>query len=288
MKTTWDSTAKNYYSIWKRFNSFIIWLDKKPKNWEQRLSLYGAFLVDSGVQSTTIRSYFSAIKKILNDANCKFCFDNLLLNTLTRACKMVNDTVSTRLPIKSNLLEVLLFELERLFDKQFYLLLLYQSIFLLGYYGLFRISELTQGQHVVKAKDINIGLNKNKILIVLYSSKTHSKESRPQKVKIAENADTQLKRKRFFCPFQSLRKFMKLHGPYTSDKEQLFIFRDKSPVTPQHARKVLDKILVMAGLDKNLYSFHGLSAGWATELINLGYSIETVKLIGRWKSNAVY
>ena len=66
-QTTRKSTSDNYYSIWRKFNQFLIKLDRKPQTWERRVALYGAYLVDIGTQSSTIKSYFSAIKKILWD-----------------------------------------------------------------------------------------------------------------------------------------------------------------------------------------------------------------------------
>ena len=78
-------TIKNYYRVWQLFNNFIIKLDEKPKYWEQRLALYGAYLADKGTQSSTMKSFYSAIKKILyiyNDGY-KLQIDSLLLNTLT-------------------------------------------------------------------------------------------------------------------------------------------------------------------------------------------------------------
>ena len=116
------------------------WMDMildKLRNYTTRLSLYGAFLVENGIQSGTIRSYFSAIKTILAREKISVNIDSMLLNMLTKACKLVNDSVRNRLPIKSKLLEVLLFELERIFRKQHYLETLYKAMFLIGYCGLF-------------------------------------------------------------------------------------------------------------------------------------------------------
>ena len=60
-----DSTQHNYYGIWKNFNNFIIKLDIKPNNWEDRLVLYMAYLIQGNRKSTTICSYISAIKAVL-------------------------------------------------------------------------------------------------------------------------------------------------------------------------------------------------------------------------------
>ena len=50
-----------------------------------------------------------------------------------------------------------------------------------------RIGEVTRSQHILKAPHIHIGSNKNKILLILYSSKTHSQASGPQQIKITED-----------------------------------------------------------------------------------------------------
>ena len=96
---------------------------------------------------------------------------------------MQNDVLKARMPIHCRLLELILFELGRHFGtlQQPYLNKLYQALFALGYYGLFRIGELVSGDHTIKAKNVHIAKNKEKILIILYTSKTHGKESRPQK-----------------------------------------------------------------------------------------------------------
>ena len=185
-QTTRNTTTKNYHTIWKGFNKFILRLDKIPETWEGRLCLYGAFLVEKGIQSSTLKSYFSAIKKVLVLDGYKFSEEQCLLNSLSKACHLQNDQLRFRLPICHSLLEIILFELERMFPTQYYLEILYKTIIIIAYYGLFRIGELAMSQHSVRACNVNAGKNKNKILIVLYSSKTHLPGTQPQKIKIAE------------------------------------------------------------------------------------------------------
>ena len=60
-----NSTLKNYYNIWKIFNLFFIRLDVKPNNWEDRITLFAAYLIDLGRKSRTVKSYVSAIKAVL-------------------------------------------------------------------------------------------------------------------------------------------------------------------------------------------------------------------------------
>ena len=104
LRTKRVSTELNYFGIWRKFKDFIIKLDKKPEFWEDRISLYAAYLVDKGVQSSTLRSYYSAIKSVLKDDGYVVNEDKVLLNTLAKACRLVNDHVITRLPIRIRLL----------------------------------------------------------------------------------------------------------------------------------------------------------------------------------------
>ena len=223
-QTTRNSTAENYLCIWRSFNNFLLKLDRRPPTWEHRLALYGAHLIHNGAQSAIVKSYFSAIKKSLSYADYSLKMDEVLVNSLTKACKIINDKVLTRLPIHAKLLEMLLFELQRSYDRQIYLQFLYKTIFCFAYYGLFRVGELTKSPHVIKAANVNIGINKNKILIILYSSKTHGKELHPQKVKISEIAEECKKSKRFFCPFRLARTYLNLRGNFADVGEQFFTF----------------------------------------------------------------
>ena len=87
-----ESTLKGYVNIWRSFNNFLMILDRRPPTWENRVCLYGAYLVDKGSQSTTIKSYFSAIKAILRVNGYDLNIDNVILQTLTKSCKRINDT----------------------------------------------------------------------------------------------------------------------------------------------------------------------------------------------------
>ena len=183
------STNSTYFRVWRQFNKFIINLDKRPDTWEERTILYIGYLVHNGMQFSMIKSYVSVIKKTLVDDGYDWNDEKVLLTSFTKGCRLVNDKVKTRLGITKGLLELLLFEIERVFwaKSQCYLEIMYKAMFALGYYGLMRIGKLTYSCHVVKAANVHIAKNKCKILVVLYSSKTHSEAVRPQKIRITKN-----------------------------------------------------------------------------------------------------
>ena len=171
-----DTTRRNYYAIWKTFNAFLIKLDCKPKSWEDRLTLFVGYLVQNNKRSATVKSYISAIKAVLLQVNVRLQEDRVLLTSLTKACRYRNDSILIHLPIQKGVLAMILEKIKELFAAQPFLL----NLFSTAYFGLFRVGELTTGDHPVLARDVHIGINKKKMLFLLRTSKTHWKDSKPK------------------------------------------------------------------------------------------------------------
>ena len=173
--------------MWKLFGQFYIKLDVKPLNWEDRIVLFAAFLIDNKLKSTSVRTYVSAIKSVLVEDNIRVHKDTYLLSSLTRCCKLKNDVVINRFPIRKDLLHLIMNETEKYFSErnQPYLIILYKALFVSAYFGMLRAGEVTKGPHVVLAENIHIGLNKDKILFVLKSSKMHDKGQKLQLIKFS-------------------------------------------------------------------------------------------------------
>ena len=279
------------------FNQFFIRLDRKPASWEHRLNLFVGHLVDSNHQSSTVKSYVSAIKAVLLENKIKVDIDQTLISSIMRACRLINDQIRTRLPIQRPMLGVLLKQIDIHFDlrNQPYLKTLFKTIYSTMYFGLFRIGELTHSQHVVLARDVHVAYNKRKFMFILRTSKTHYKNSKPQMIKITSTSSRNtnyLQRVRpsdIPCPYNLLREYLKIRGNYKHQNEQFFVFSDNSPVMPSHVRACLKTIILQTGFKhQHLYSVHALRAGRACDLLKLGVSVESIKKVGRWKSNAVY
>ena len=172
---------RNYYLVWK---SFIMRLDKKPRHWDQRLILFVDHLIETKKKSTTVKSYVSEIRGILADEGFRLCENSFLLTSLTLACKLINDRVKIRLPIQRLFLELILDKVDVIYPIQPYLCRVFKAIFVAGYYGLLHISEVAAGPHQILACNVHIRINKDKILFILLTSKTHNKGNLPQTVKI--------------------------------------------------------------------------------------------------------
>ena len=141
-------------------------------------------------------------------------------------------------------------------------------------------------------------------MFVLHTSKTHGVDAQPQIIKINSlGYDPTGKRivktyarqqkgkldKLNFCPFDILRRYIQIRRSRRTDDEQFFILQDRTPVTANLFRSQLKKLLAILGFNPVLYGTHSLRAGRASDMLHLySISIETIKSIGRWRSNSVY
>ena len=257
--------------------------------------LFVGHLIDCNLKASSVKSYISAIRGVLLEDGIKISEDKFLISSLTRACRIRCDKISTRLPIKKDLLMLILKEIKKYFHQkcQPFLATLFQALFATTYFGLFRIGEVTHSQHVVKAKDVHIGLNKKKLLFVLWTSKTHGRSNNPQLIKICSQqikckSRVKTSYRTTFCPFKLLNDYLQMRPNSLHDNEQFFVCSDNSPVMPRHMRDILKTMLKKLNLVVSAYTIHGLRLGRTTDLLRLGLSVETIKKVGRWKSNAVF
>ena len=147
--------------------------------------LYVAHLVNEEKQSSTIKSYISAIRAVLYNGGIWLQEDQVLLTSITRACKLKNDKYNTKLPIRIDLMNVLVNSVDKIYESpQPYLVMLFKAMIITAYYGLFRVGEITDSPHVVKVVDVLLGENKDKLKFTLRSSKTHGEGDKPQIIKI--------------------------------------------------------------------------------------------------------
>ena len=161
-------------------------------------------------------------------------------------------------------------------------------MFLTAYFGMFRIVEITLSDHGAKVSDVQIGVNKKKMMFILRSSKTHNAGPQPQIIKISSAASWGGHNSLgHFCPFASLQKYITIRRKQVEPNKQFFIFRDRAPVKAYNFRKILKAAIKKIGLDDSLYESHSLRIGRATQLLKIGLSVETIKKLGCWCSNAV-
>ena len=160
------------------------------------------------------------------------------------------------------------------------------------YFGLFRVGEISKGQHAVKVNNVYMAQNKRKMLFLLRTSKTHRRGTKPQLIKICSRSNDTLNKSAVqmnsICPYSLLHKYLACRPGYIAQNEQFFIFRDYQPVKPIHICMTLRTILKLANFQPYLYNTHSFRIGRSSDLLKLGVSVNVIKKLGRWKSNIVY
>ena len=198
------------------------------------------------------------------------------------------------------MLAILLDQTEQYFlnSNQQYLAVMYKAIFSASYFGLLRVGKVTSGTHPILAGNVHIAENKRKVLFILRTSKTHWKDSKPQFVKISMSIDKKRSIKGCniqgpnaplaWCPYALLREYVMERPSKMKVDEPFFVFTDKTPVSPNHMRKMLKFLLTLSGFNAQLYSTHSLRIGRCVDLQKMQIHVDLIRKLGRWRSNCVY
>ena len=91
-----------------------------------------------------------------------------------------------------------------------------------------------------------------------------------------------------FCPFKLMKEYFRIRGDIKDKNEQFFIFRDGTPVGANIVRSTLSRAIRAINLNEKVFQSHSFRIGRCCDLLQAGYTIEEIKRLGRWKSNAVF
>ena len=152
------------------------------------------------------------------------------------------------------------------------------------FFGLLRIgnalssSSVTE-KSVIKAKDLTF--TKKGAVLTIRSSKTIQFSERIHSVVLP------LLPLHPLCPVSALRNFINNAG-LPPPNTPLFSIANQPAYTAQLFRKKLTSILSEVVDSPKDFSTHSLRRGGATWLLNAGAPIHLIKLLGDWKSDAVF
>lgn len=230
-----------------------------PDKWEEKMVLYATFLADNNYDEGTINSYMSAIRFQLQQDGEHLSEDKFLLESIIRSTRYKNKEKRQRLGISEHMLHKLLDQVDLQFHSQPYLTALYKAMFVLAFYCLLRVSELTSGRHPILARNVIAAKNKLKIQITLNSSKTHTRAQNKQVIRFPDPDEEEdcfkwLNTK--YCPFTIVEKYMSMREDIADDREQFFIFKDNIPIKEGNFRGVLKKLLINANFNADQFNTH--------------------------------
>lgn len=279
-----ESSQATYHNVWKAFLEFLGEFDSVPNDFEAKMVMYAAHLGNTGTAPATISSKMSAIRYKLRKDGIQINNKSLEIAAIIKSAKRLNNRLILREPIHKHMLHELLETLDQHYHNkgQMYLAVLYKAMLVTAYYGFMRIGEITSSKHVIKNKDVHLATNKEAVMIILRSSKTHCATQRPHEIRIPQVVD--LPEPHQFSPFKLLEAY-KHARPDTAANSQFFVFSDGSGVKHFHFRKVLKLALKLANYDQDVHDCHSLRSGRCSDLLGAGVPLATVKKWGRWKDD---
>jgi len=231
-------------------------------------------------QATTITSFVSAIAYVHKIHQFPNPSDTFLIKKLLHALrrKSVSDS---RLPFTIRHLQDITHALSHVLQDT-YTIVLMRAMFLIAFFGLFRVGELAvspQGQQIViQHQHLKLVTEQNKVTScsIQFNQYKHSQGQ------VAIIPIKRMSEKRV-CPIRSLMKYLKVcrirQGP-------LFQHLSGHPVTTSFFRSTLHSCVVFCHLDPTRYKTHSFRIGGATHAHLSNMSPVQIQQLGRWRSSA--
>ncbi len=226
--------------------------------------------------SATIATYLSAISFLHKINQMSDPCTNFVVHKLQQACaKRSSATSPGRLPITLPLLHKLLSALP-LVQPILFRQILFKAMFLIAFHACCRVGELTksgQAQHWLKLHDISFA---NQSVTVTSTSYKHCKPGYVPKITVHATGNQ-------YCPVMALKAFLSIRG---TQPGPLFCMSDNLPITRHMFCKVLNQCVSFLGLNSAQLTSHSFRIGRATLGLEQGLTIEQIRLMGRWHSDA--
>ena len=183
-------------------------------------------------------------------------------------------------PIRDLLLTLMWDLVPKIVSGQWELTLI-RAIMTTAFHGLFHLGELVTAsagpnQSAAQVHRHNLQKIGSKIVLGVENAKT-VKDGELQHVILERIPGSKI------CPVTNLQSYLKLSSSNTGP---LFQQINGKPVTRQFFMKKLGKLVNLAKLPNNVISGHSFRIGSVTHLSLQGFTIDQIKLKGRWTSNS--
>lgn len=237
--------------------------------------LFISYCFTNGRAASTISTYMAGLSfyhKLHSWADPLHIF---VIRKLLEGCRRSRAHLDTRAPITYSLLTKVYDILPSICATSFELVL-FRTLYVLAYYGLFRVSELISTRHgglPLQFQDVSIDSPPVSATLTLHSTKT-SQSPITFRIPRPDNGP---------CPVTLLSHYLHIRP---SQMGHLFIHRNGLPVTRYQFSSVLRHAVQSIGLPLSCYKSHSFRIGRATDLSLNGYSDSDIQCLGRWRSTA--
>ena len=229
-----------------------------------------------GYAPASIISYVCAISYVHKFRSLYDPTSSFIVQRLLAAVNKVSPQSDTRLPITLHILSDLVSALQHINIGPYYIVLL-RAMFLVAFYGLFRIGEITAESDSQVVLRFGQWSFHNEHAIIIMTNFKHNAGRQPFQIVLTKQIDLNL------CPVRALVQYISFRG---TSQGPLFCFPGFRPVSRNFFNNKLTTLLTYCGLQHSLYKSHSFRIGAASYYAAAGLSDEQIRLLGRWKSTA--
>ena len=249
---------------------------------------YVSYLAKAGLQASSIKVYLAALRHTqiartgMELEHSKMPKLKILQSGIRRTQALLPKQSLTRLPITPAILRKIKEAWSPRAQEEDIIMLWAASA--LCFFGFFRMGELTTpddsnycAQKHLSLGDIAIDSHciPSVLRIFLKTSKT-DREFKGVHIFVGKTGDD-------LCPVAAVTAFLAIRG---NSPGPMFQFKDRTPLTKQRFISHIRKALQSAGIDPTKYAGHSFRIGAATTAAERGIQDSTIKILGRWKSDA--
>lgn len=278
------TTQASYRSIWSKFTRFCSSVGH-PKWAAMPVSTDSVFLfltdqISSGISGRSLTSQCSAIAYFHKLRSMPDPTNSFVIRKLITGAQRYKPSQDKRKPITLPILHKLSSALP-LVTPSWYMTELFQSLFLVAFYGFFRIGELiplgkNTANKVIQLSDVSFHgetiSGPSAVTLLIRNSKNLSPGSSTQVC---------LESRQYLCPVKALRTFISSRGRQPGP---LFALPDGCPVIRTQFSQLLARCVTACGL-KGRYLAHSFRIGATTQAALDGKSEMEIRHLGRWQSD---
>ncbi len=243
-----------------------------------QVTYYVAFLTRSGSSASSIKSRISAI----NFVHKLFGGTDLHSDFILRKCLLgvakTHTSIDVRAPITLHILIKLCNAVTSLYSDQYFVALMH-AMFTLAFVAFLRIGEITKtgsayNPNLLNLQNISVSNNPPSLSVTFQHFK-HKSPGPPFCLQVGNLPQIPV--------IHYVAKYIQLRGP---QKGPLFLYKN-APIPRSLFAQTMNQCLKFLNLSHLPYKSHSFRIGAASHALATGASYDQVKLMGRWKSNAL-
>ena len=243
-----------------------------------QVTYYIAFLSQSGLGVSTIKSRISALNYVHKLCGGSDLYHDFILKKCLIGLAKSHATIDMRLPITLPILIQLCRSLCKLYSNSYFIALMH-AMFSLAFVAFLRVGEITKtgssyNPNLLCIHNISVCSNPPS-LNVSFQHYKHKTPGPPFTLTVTDLPQMPV--------VQFILTYIKLRGPAPGP---LFLYKGV-PVTRNLFVQTLNSCLKFLNLNHLPYKSHSFRIGAASYAISNGVSYDKVKIMGRWKSDAL-